>query len=573
MEEGDEEEEDLRTKPSSLFGFEFEHVTSASSSNHTEDGYQLEQVTIDRFENDQISQHIQTAFSGFSREEPFEEGRSDRELVLLDLPDSVLLKIFSNLSHPELCRIALVCKHWLWIVFDSELWKYVDFSQCNNVTEEHVLNLIRSRLSPLLKMVDLSNCPVTPIVFHELTDNFQQLETLVLQNSSYKEDDDTTKVNTELQRVSVPENLIRLDLRNFKAGFQFVHLILEVAGMNQLECFGFGNDSFCPTFKDFQALLGSMRSLRILECVDCESITDSQLTVVFDQLRNLESLVLKKCKNVTGSNLNQLILSAEKLKTLNLSGTNLTDAAVQQTAWEISKIEELDFSFCDQLTSVGLSDSLWKIKTLQYLVLNNTGRGRAVTATIFQNAASNAAWKDLTNLTFHFSNRLNGDALVSLRHCTNLKRISLRTCHNITFDDISQNLEYFPHLVSLECGSLFPLDQSSNRWIQLIENLSKHCLNLKYLTILKCAEVPISKISTYKATIMQFVERCVKLHTIAVLYSERAISQLFEDCASKVNRHPAIKVSNAQTCTTMPPFRHSLDSEINRQKFQKFFGY
>jgi len=470
-----------------------------------------------------------------------------------------------------------VCKHWLWIVFDTELWKFVDFSRCNNVTEEHVLNLIRRQLSPLLKMVDLSNCPVTPIVFHELTDNFQQLETLVLQNTSFKDDrpnkeDEETNFN-QLQKVSVPENLIRLDVRNFKAGFQFVHLILEVAGCNQLECFGFGNDTFCPTFKDFQALLGNMQSLRILECVDCELITDVQLSIVADQLKNLESLVLKKCKNVTGSNLNQLILSAENLKSLNLSGTNLTDSAIQETAWEISKIEELDFSFCDQLTSIGLTNSIWKIKTLQYLVLNNTGKGRAVTTDVFEMAAANGTWKDLTNLTFHFSNRLLGNALASLRHCLNLKRISSRTCHKVTFVDISQNIEYFPNLVSLECGSLFPLDQTSNKWIQLIENLTQHCPNLKYLTMLKCAEVPIAKISIYRGIIMRFVEKCTKLNTVAVLYSERAIGQLFQECADKVNRHPSITVSSTHTLATMPPFRHSLDSEINRQKFQKFFGY
>ena len=531
---------------------------------------EIEQITVDNFENDGISRHIQSAFTGFSNEKPFDQSEEGNELMLLDLPDSILLKIFSNLSHPELCRIALVCKHWLWIVYDSELWKYVDFSQCANVTEQHLLNLIRNRLSPLLKMVDLSNCAVTPVLFQELTEK-QNLETLVLKNSSFKQDEEEEENNMQL--ISAPDNLIRLDIRNFKAGFQFVHLILEVHSTSHLECFGFGNDTFCPTFKDFQNLLGKMRSLRILECVDCDSITDAQVRQVSEQLTVLESLVLKKCKNITGSSLGHLILSAENLKSLNLAGTMLNDLSVINAPWEICKIEELDLSFCDQLTADGLKDTLWKIKSLQYLAMNNTGRGRAVTAEIFQNAFLHDSWKDLTNLTLHFANRLTDEALSALKNCTKLKRISFRTCHKISFESICKALKDFPNLISLECGSLFPLDQTSSQWIDLIDSISTNCPNIKFLTMLKCAEVPIAKMSVYRSVVTRFVTTCVKLNSLSILYSEEAITRLFQDCATAMNRYPAVRISNSQNFTVMPPFRHSLDSEINKQKFQTFFGY
>ena len=73
--------------------------------------------------------------------------------------------------------------------------------------------------------------------------------------------------------------------------------------------------------------------------------------------------------------LNELLKSASKLVSLNLSGTGLTDTALRSTLWENSCIEEIDLSYCTRLTGEGLSNSLGRMKQLHYLSLNNVGKG------------------------------------------------------------------------------------------------------------------------------------------------------------------------------------------------------
>ena len=69
-----------------------------------------------------ISNQIELAYQNFSQEKSgYNHEENDIPALFEELPDSVILKIFGNLTHPELCHVALVCKHWLWIVYDSEL--------------------------------------------------------------------------------------------------------------------------------------------------------------------------------------------------------------------------------------------------------------------------------------------------------------------------------------------------------------------------------------------------------------------------------------------------------------------
>ncbi len=132
---------------------------------------------------------------------------SEESAGILDLPDTVVLKIFANLSHPELCKIALVCRHWLWIVYDSELWKHLDLQKFHCIDEENIIDLIKTRLSPLLRTLNLGSCRITPLLVNELTDNCKQLSTLSLQGCSW----DVMEHQPGAVELSVPHNLTRLD--------------------------------------------------------------------------------------------------------------------------------------------------------------------------------------------------------------------------------------------------------------------------------------------------------------------------------------------------------------------------
>ncbi|XP_050801756.1 F-box/LRR-repeat protein 17 isoform X3 [Gopherus flavomarginatus] len=73
------------------------------------------------------------------------------------LPPSILLKIFSNLSLNERCLSAsLVCKYWHDLCLDFHFWKQLDLSNRQQVTDE-LLEKIASR-SQNISEINISDC-------------------------------------------------------------------------------------------------------------------------------------------------------------------------------------------------------------------------------------------------------------------------------------------------------------------------------------------------------------------------------------------------------------------------------
>uniref|UniRef100_H3AVE9 F-box and leucine rich repeat protein 17 n=1 Tax=Latimeria chalumnae TaxID=7897 RepID=H3AVE9_LATCH len=73
------------------------------------------------------------------------------------LPSSILLKIFSNLSLKERCLSAsLVCKYWRDLSLDFQFWKQLDLSGRQQVSDD-LLDKIASRSRNIME-VNLSDC-------------------------------------------------------------------------------------------------------------------------------------------------------------------------------------------------------------------------------------------------------------------------------------------------------------------------------------------------------------------------------------------------------------------------------
>ena len=492
---------------------------------------------------------------------------SDTCMANLDcLPDTVLLKIFSNFSLPELCHISLVCKHWCWIVYDSELWRYVDLSRYKQITESHIVNLIQARLSPLLKTLDLSNREITPVIMNELSEHCHQLDTLVLRDCLLPAE----STSNEMVNVSsIPDKLVRLDVRNFKQGFYFVHLILEANDLSHLECFGFGNNDFCPAFTEFHSIFRKMHALRVLECVHCPTINDAQIKLFADELDCLESLVLTKCDNITGSSLPYLIEKSKSLKSLNLSETKVTSEWLIETPWEGSYIEELDLSFCLHIDADALTRSLPRIFTLQHLKLHNVGKSKAVTPALFQAAHEKASWPKLEVLCLRFCNKFTVDGLPFFEKFASLKYLSLRSCFKVSFLAVSDILKFLPHLQHLECGSLLLSQESiSTDWIKIFENTAQYCKMLKKLVLVKCAGIALYKISDYRQQFVKFFTSSNHLELLCVLYSEESIVRLLQDAMKATGKD--LMITDKPGLEIIPRFRHSLDTELNRERFKTF---
>jgi hypothetical protein len=106
-----------------------------------------------------------------------ESAPSDRPSIS-DLPTKVLLKIFSYLNVPELCKhVAPVCKAWNALSKDKSLWTHLEFQEFAVPTRKVIALLKRS--PHLKRLVLLGRSDVSDVLRCVLKHNFR-LKSLIL---------------------------------------------------------------------------------------------------------------------------------------------------------------------------------------------------------------------------------------------------------------------------------------------------------------------------------------------------------------------------------------------------------
>lgn len=100
----------------------------------------------------------------------FKMGGPKAKPTIDSLPDKVLLKIFSYLSHLEIVHNGLVCKKWHMIAQDPRLWTFVslrpEISGLHVEKVDVLLKLINARFKEL-RYLELTTELITPQVHCE----------------------------------------------------------------------------------------------------------------------------------------------------------------------------------------------------------------------------------------------------------------------------------------------------------------------------------------------------------------------------------------------------------------------
>lgn len=108
-------------------------------------------------------------------------------------------------------------------------------------------------------------------------------------------------------------------------------------------------------------------NLRIVDCTQCDWLTDDSIQTIAENSLFLESICVAKCRNVQGRTLPTLLEKCPRLKTLILEGTQIQDEYVRRVDWVETNITELNVLSCYRLSFAGLSEVLPKLKRLRYL--------------------------------------------------------------------------------------------------------------------------------------------------------------------------------------------------------------
>ncbi|CAH8572528.1 unnamed protein product [Dicrocoelium dendriticum] len=283
--------------------------------------------------------------------------------LITRLPDKLMLRILSYLSHPELCNIARVCKQWRRYAYDSSLWQSLnlrpEFGGISVRSVDDLLYLIHHRSAAGLRTISLSSDLITVPVLEELGNRCPALRSLTLDFSNAMQLHDFNELVAFpsslhylcicLSDVIFMEGLMR-KIYSYLSSVEILHLIgtFEQATEEEEEIYEVINIS---------KIKAHTPNLRVINLYGINFIEDSHVELLATNCIHLECVALNFCLNVKGSSFALLIANCTKVKTLLLEHCGLRDEYMMAAQWENSKICELD------LTSTELST-----ECLEYII-------------------------------------------------------------------------------------------------------------------------------------------------------------------------------------------------------------
>uniref|UniRef100_A0A2I2Y2N5 F-box/LRR-repeat protein 17 n=1 Tax=Gorilla gorilla gorilla TaxID=9595 RepID=A0A2I2Y2N5_GORGO len=337
------------------------------------------------------------------------------------LPPSILLKIFSNLSLDERCLSAsLVCKYWRDLCLDFQFWKQLDLSSRQQVTDE-LLEKIASRSQNIIE-INISDC-------RSMSDNGVCVLAFkcpgLLRYTAYrcKQLSDTSIIAVAshcplLQKVHVgnqdkltDEGLKQLgskcrELKDIHFGQCYKisdeGMIVIAKGCLKLQRI-YMQENKLVTDQSVKAFAEHCPELQYVGFMGC-SVT-SKGVIHLTKLRNLSSLdlrhiteldnetvmeIVKRCKNLSSLNLclNWIIndrcveviaKEGQNLKELYLVSCKITDYALIAIGRYSMTIETVDVGWCKEITDQGATLIAQSSKSLRYLGLMRCDKVNEVT--------------------------------------------------------------------------------------------------------------------------------------------------------------------------------------------------
>ncbi|KAJ7319192.1 hypothetical protein OS493_036481 [Desmophyllum pertusum] len=304
------------------------------------------------------------------------------------IPDSVILEVFRYLSKRELGVLAQVCRRWRRVAYDRSLWCVVNFDMNDfwpAVDEETLLMLIRTRLSSV-KALNLGGCTLTAKVAKELAKRCHQLRSLVFYGAEIESETGHEGIR------DFPTGLELMDLRYSWGNFKFMRRLPR--HFTQMRYVGLGMDSSESLVPD---VFAKMRNLRILDCTDCETLTDDALLKVSMNCPHLESICLNECKNYRGKFLHRVLSNCRSVSTLLIRFTKITDEALMAVNWEKTQVKELDLTGCYFVTTTGLSNVISRLPDIRYFKMNQCGFRHILHLRIYQESQANTCLQMFRN--------------------------------------------------------------------------------------------------------------------------------------------------------------------------------
>jgi len=290
-----------------------------------------------------------------------------------ELPDKVLLRIFSFLSHREVMKYSVVCKKWRMVAQDSRLWGFVslrpEISGLYIPNQDMLLKLIANRFSSNLRYLELPCDLITREVLQELANKCPNLTHLLLDFSHGAQLADFSELNAFptkikylclcLSEVIFLDNFMK-KIYNFINGTEMLHMYgtYEQGEEEEGEVYEVLN---------IRTLKQATPNLRVINMYGVSFVDDSHIEAFSSNCIQLSVLCVNYCTKVQGSSLKILIQRCKFLRCLMMQQTNLTGENISAVEWEsANNLRELDITATD-IPKDCLIDLLTRIPELTWL--------------------------------------------------------------------------------------------------------------------------------------------------------------------------------------------------------------
>lgn len=334
-----------------------------------------------------------------------------------------LAKIFHWLDIRDLIRCSKVCKKWNELVYDSCLWKRVDLTDFSwTLDSSRLVGLINNWFKPCLRSLNLFGFSITPDILNQLAIDCPNLKALALESTIF------VKFENLKYTPKFPNKLAYLDLRLSTGDGEAFRLM--PSSLKRVEYLGFtdellmhGNDTI-----EVRNLFEELTNVKFLDFNCCNSFYDFCLGFIGLFCPHITSLTIKHCNNIRGNSLHVLIQNCPLLKTLKFSGTSLHDENLENCDWDKVNLEELEISWCRNVTEYGLVTLLPKLQDLVYLRLCSCGFGQAITDEVLFCFDPSVHTK-LKYLDFSFSREITNNGTAELIHkLPTLRQFNIACC-------------------------------------------------------------------------------------------------------------------------------------------------
>jgi len=436
-----------------------------------------------------------------------------------ELPDKVLLRVFSFLKHQEMMKYSVVSKKWKMIAQDSRLWGFVSLRpeisglQIHNV--DMLLKLIQNRFAANLRYLELPCDLITREVLQELANRCPNLTHLLLDFSHGAQLADFSELNafpTKIKYLCLClSETIFLDnfmkkIYNFINGVELLHLYgtYEQGEEEEGEVYEVLN---------IRTLKQATPNLRVINMYGISFVDDTHIEAFSSNCIQLAVLCVNYCSKVQGSTVKILVQRCKFLRCLMLQQTNLTADNMTSVEWEkATALEELDITATD-LNQATIIDILTRVPALQWLSAGQLDGMNDVVLTQWMNSGKCATLRALDldssdNVTEdmlgkfleRFGGQLEGLALSGMGHVTDTlwnaylpKLVSARILVMGTSEAITTKI-HVDHMIDSLAKFCPRLERLEFRWDndtlrfsdknqKAIDLLRTKCLSLKSMVL------------------------------------------------------------------------------------------